>query len=108
MGQLTLVIVGDEEMRQLHHRFLGEDEPTDVLSFPGEGESLGEVVLSYDRAGAQAEEHGVPREEEVARLTVHGLLHLAGYDDRSEPERERMWARQEELLERHWLNYRTG
>jgi probable rRNA maturation factor len=92
-AHVGIVVTDDETVRGLNQRFLGLDEPTDVLSFglgaadeapfalpPEEEASLGEVVIAYPTALRQAEEAGRPAEVEVAHLLVHGLLHLLGYD----------------------------
>jgi len=115
---LTVVITGDDHIRQLNRRFLGEDAPTDVLSFPSEpmpgatrGEVnfvtapeaeayLGDVVISYPRAREQAEAAGHSVEAELQLLVVHGVLHLLGYDDIEPEQRERMWAMQAKVLKR--------
>ena len=108
---LGLVIAGDDQVRALNRDFRRRDEVTDVLSFPlapdpefilppGEAGALGEVVLSYPRAEAQAAEHGCSVEEEVARLVVHGVLHLNGYDHETPEEEARMRAREDEVLAR--------
>ncbi len=55
-------------------------------------------MVSYPRALAQAEEYGHSVEQELNRLVVHGLLHLLGYDDQSQAERQKMWDRQEAIL----------
>lgn len=106
---LSIVIAGEETMRALNARYLGEDAPTDVLAFPlGEGEPfprprgqprpLGEVIISLPMAQRQAQEQGHSLEAELARLLVHGLLHLLGYDH-AQPEEERiMTGREQELL----------
>ena len=91
----------------MNRRYRGVDEATDVLAFgeKAEGfvmplgyETLGDIVISYDRAVAQAQEAGYSIGGEMELLFVHGLLHLLGYDDRAPGERARMWARQEEIL----------
>jgi probable rRNA maturation factor len=98
-GTVSVVLAGDDEMRELNRRFLGRDETTDVLAFPlQEDESegppgddlLGEVVISVDVARREAAERGVPVEREIALYVVHGILHLAGYEDREEAARRRM------------------
>lgn len=114
-AELGLVIVGQEKIRQLNKDYLGEDEPTDVLSFamlpeplakdvtpfvvPPDGvRHLGEVIIAYHQAVIQAEEHQHSIKKEIAILIVHGVLHLLGYDhDEPEPERE-MRAREAEIL----------
>ncbi|MBI3977757.1 MAG: rRNA maturation RNase YbeY [Chloroflexi bacterium] len=100
--ELGLSVVGDEEIRRLNAEYRGLDEPTDVLSFaltetaeaaggvlfvlPPDGVvHLGEVVVSYPRAVAQAQAGGHPVEQELALLVVHGVLHLLGHDH-AEPE----------------------
>jgi probable rRNA maturation factor len=113
---ITLVITDDEEIRDLNDAHRGVDEPTDVLSFPleasplGGGTSdgfvtppdlarhLGDVVISYPRAEAQAREYGHSIRRELAYLTVHGCLHLLGYDHEDEADREAMRSREEAAL----------
>jgi probable rRNA maturation factor len=62
-------------LRRLNREFRGEDYATDVLSFPPE-----DIAISFDRAGAQADELGHSLEDELRILMLHGLLHLAGMD----------------------------
>jgi probable rRNA maturation factor len=108
--ELGVVITDDATVRELNSRYLGIDEPTDVLSFglgekddvpfalpPGEAPSLGEVIISYPTAVRQAEEQGHSVEAEVAHLLVHGILHLLGYDH-VETGEERIMRRREEAL----------
>jgi probable rRNA maturation factor len=97
-GEVGVWICRDDEIAELHERFQGIPGPTDVMSFPGEPPYLGDIAVSAETAAVQAAEvgHGVGRE--IAFLTVHGFLHLIGYDDLSELERSRMLERQEELL----------
>ena len=111
-GEITLsvVITYDEAVRKLNRQFRDVDAPTDVLAFgsgqegdfvtaPGEPAYLGDVVISYPRAVAQAEEYGHSVDRELALLAVHGVLHLLGYDHVDEAEVMEMWARQDEILE---------
>jgi probable rRNA maturation factor len=81
---LALRISGDRELRRLNRRFLGEDHATDVLSFPsGErdpGAHLGDIVISWPAVARQAGEFGHPVNSELALLTVHGFLHILGWD----------------------------
>lgn len=84
----TIVFVSDLTIRRLNREFRGKDHATDVLSFPSEAEafeienkaSLGEVVISVQRAAEQAQQNGLTFENEVEQLILHGLLHLCGYD----------------------------
>jgi probable rRNA maturation factor len=109
-GQATLVITGDERIQELNRVYRGLDEPTDVLSFSAQEGSgdfvaapeascyLGDVIVSYPRAVAQAADQGHAVEQELNLLIVHGLLHLLGYDHAEEEEKAVMWARQEAIL----------
>ncbi len=106
---VTLVIARDEYIRNMNKKFRGLDEPTDVLSFAGgdapfpsagdiHGKS-GEIYVSLDRTSKQADEYGVSLARELARLIVHGMLHLAGFDhEGSRRERVRMERKEEEIL----------
>ena len=78
----TCLLTSDAELRRLNNTFLGQDYPTDVLSFPAlEGEeSLGELAISAPRARAQAAEFGHAIEAEIEILMLHGALHLLGHD----------------------------
>jgi probable rRNA maturation factor len=86
--ELTVRVTGDRELRRLNRAFLGLDETTDVLSFPSgdSGGYLGDLALSWPAVVRQAETFGHPPPVEAALLTVHGLLHLLGWDhaDRSQ------------------------
>ncbi|MGB8508332.1 MAG: rRNA maturation RNase YbeY [Pyrinomonadaceae bacterium] len=85
---VTVAFVSDRTMRALNRRFRGRDATTDVLSFPSdqaawektEGETLGDVVISIERAAEQAAEHRLDFNSELAQLILHGLLHLCGHD----------------------------
>ncbi len=85
-GSLSVRLTGDGELRRLNLSFLGEDRPTDVLSFPsgGSGEGgpgyLGDLAVSWPAVQRQAAAYGHPASTELALLLVHGLLHLAGLD----------------------------
>jgi probable rRNA maturation factor len=102
-------LVGNPTIQRLNaeHRHL--DSVTDVLSFPlaeagfvlpeGEPVNLGDVVVAYPRAVAQADEYGHSVEREVAYLVAHGVLHVLGYDHEDDAERERMRHKEEEALQ---------
>src|SRR6185295_4065922 len=81
----TIVFVSDAAIKKLNQQFRGKNYATDVLSFPTEAEKfenehLGEIVISTQRAAAQAKENGLTFKNEVQQLILHGLLHLCGYD----------------------------
>jgi probable rRNA maturation factor len=109
-SELTLVITDDDGIQALNRDFLGKDAPTDVLAFaaledsgpfvaaPEAGGYLGDVIVSYPRAVAQAREHGHSPEQELNLLVVHGILHLLGYDHADDEGKAVMWARQDAIL----------
>jgi probable rRNA maturation factor len=105
-GDLTIALVDEARIQTLNRDFLGNDAPTDVLSFPADEADpetgcryLGDVVISLARAAQQAAERGHAVEAEMQLLVVHGVLHLLGHDHAGTVEKERMWARQAEALE---------
>lgn len=97
-GDLSIAFVDRATMRKANRRFLRHDYDTDVLAFPLESPMLGEIVISTDFAVKEARTRGLPVLEEVFRYLVHGILHLAGYDDHSPGAKRKMWARQERYL----------
>lgn len=113
--ELSIAVVDDAAIRALNRRYRGEDRATDVLAFPqaapgrsgsglrapggGQGEVLGDVVLSAERAAAQAAALGHSIARELALLVIHGVLHLLGYEDTTPTGARRMRARQEALVE---------
>ncbi|MER3437103.1 MAG: rRNA maturation RNase YbeY, partial [Chloroflexota bacterium] len=78
---MSFALTTDEHLRELHHRFMGIDEETDVMTFPldEDGEHGGDIVISVDRAEEQAAETGHGLSDEIRFLAVHGLLHLCGW-----------------------------
>ena len=105
---VSVLVTDDAEIRELNRTYAGEDHSTDVLSFgagdvpgqPGEDGVLGDIVLSLDHLRAQATAAGHSLERETAVLTVHGFLHLLGYDHAEAEEERRMFARTEEIVDR--------
>lgn len=117
--EVSLTFTDNQGIRVLNRDFRKTDRETDVLSFPltdyagtelpiDEPEvSLGDIVISLERAATQAEEFGHSFEREVAFLTVHSMLHLLGYDHvTSDEEDAEMRRRQREILEGMGLNIR--
>ena len=84
----TIVFVSDRAVKKLNQRFRGKNYAADVLSFPTNAEAfesenqdhLGEVIVSIERAAAQAKANRLTLNHEVQQLILHGLLHLCGYD----------------------------
>jgi probable rRNA maturation factor len=113
LAELSILLVDVGYMTELNHRWMDGEGPTDVLAFPmdegsvdhGPGEAgaepalLGDIVLCPEVAAKQAAEAGHTTPDELALLTVHGMLHLLGYDH-AEPDEEReMFGLQGRLLE---------
>ncbi|MDO4431788.1 MAG: rRNA maturation RNase YbeY [Aerococcaceae bacterium] len=131
--EVDISLVSDEEIQALNRDYRQLDKPTDVLSFAleevtsefdidfealvGDDEDgdddweeledfdrhLGDIIISYPRAVAQAEEYGHSLERELAFLAVHGFLHLNGYDHQTEEEAQAMFALQEKVLAQYGL-----
>jgi probable rRNA maturation factor len=105
---VSVVLTGDERIRELNRDFRETDGPTDVLSFPladpedladpSRAVFLGEIYISLERARAQAAAARRPFALEVAHLAVHGVLHLVGYDHATASDRRRMAAQEAFLL----------
>jgi probable rRNA maturation factor len=101
--RVTLAFTDDAEMRALNRTWRGRDSATNVLSFPadgtiGEPDFLGDVVLAFETTLKEAREQGIPLDDHVSHLVVHGVLHLLGFDHADDTEAERM-----EELERRAL-----
>lgn len=108
-AELSLLFTDDSEIKELNRQYRGRDNPTDVLSFSqaGKGETiaadglLGDVVISVDTAQRQADEYGVTLTEEIDRLLIHGILHLAGYDHETSPtDAKKMRAKERALIKK--------
>ena len=104
--ELSIVIEDDKKLKELNQRFLGIDAVTDVLSFslnekdPENGRLyLGDVIISFPRALEQSTQAGHTVMDELNLLTVHGVLHLLGYDHAEPGSKAKMWNAQSEILE---------
>jgi probable rRNA maturation factor len=104
---LTIVITNNAEVAALNRQYRGIDVPTDVLSFPAdqppaalpdEPPYLGDLVIAYPYAAAQAKHAGHTFGDSLALLVVHGTLHLLGFDHDTPENRAKMWAAQEATL----------
>lgn len=115
-ADVAVVFVDEPAMEQLHVQWMGEEGPTDVLSFPidelrpgrdgdvsAEG-ILGDIVVCPSVAAAQAEAAGHSLQNEVQMLTIHGLLHLLGFDHAEPDEEAEMFGLQGDILN----SYRSG
>ena len=110
-AQVNVLLTDDEKITELNGKFLGKHRPTDVMAWvldeedEGDDEPLfGEVAVSGETALRQGRRHGNTPEEELTLYAVHGILHLAGYDDLTKAKRSKMWKRQREIMKA----YRMG
>ena len=102
-AEISVALLGDDEIAALNQEYLGHEGPTDVISFAlhDEGEPpLGDVYVGVDQALRQAAEYGATPADEVLRLAIHGTLHVLGYDHPRDDGRadSEMFRRQESLL----------
>ena len=102
IAEISLALLADSAMQELNLRHLGRDWTTDVLSFSlGEKDIVvGDVYVGFEQARHQAKELGIELDEELARLAIHGTLHVLGHDHPEGPERSEspMFQIQEQLL----------
>jgi probable rRNA maturation factor len=115
MAELSIVLVDEGAMTELHEKWMGEPGPTDVLAFPmdelrpghvsggtddapADPSLLGDVVICPTVARAQARTAGHSAEAELRLLCTHGILHLLGYDHADDEERAEMFGLQDQLL----------
>lgn len=102
-GEISIALLGDQEIRDLNRIYLGQDRTTDVIAFAlyEEGESvLGDIYIGYQQAIYQAGEMDIPLIEEIVRLVIHGTLHVLGHDhpDADANFNSEMFQLQEEFL----------
>jgi len=111
-AEMSLLVTGQRKIRALNKKWMDEDAPTDVLSFPMQEKAdrrnafpapddvihLGEVIISYPQAFKQAEERGHGVRDEFIILLIHGILHLLGYDHDVPSRTRKMRAREAAIL----------
>lgn len=105
--EVTLLLSDDDQLQSLNKEYRGINQPTDVLSFssgeamPGMKDDeayLGDIVISVPAARRQAKQGGHSLKSELQLLTVHGTLHLLGFDHEEPEEKDRMWWTQASIL----------
>ena len=106
--EFNIINVDNEKIQELNRDFRGIDRPTDVITFALEDNEdfpemdirvLGDIYISIDKAKGQAIEYGHSFLRELSFLTIHGFLHLLGYDHMNEDEEKVMFSKQEEILD---------
>lgn len=100
-GELSIAFVDDATIARVHADFMDDPSPTDVITFPADPsmDSAGEIIVSVDHAYRRSVELGEPFNRELSLYLIHGWLHLAGFDDRSEDDRLEMRAAEKEALD---------
>lgn len=102
LGSLDYVFCDDEFLLGINQEFLNHDTLTDIITFDNNiGKTVhGEIYISTDRVKENSLEYGVSMENELARVVVHGALHLCGYKDKTEQDETRMRAREDYWIEK--------
>lgn len=104
-AELSVSLVDNKEIQALNAQFRQKNAPTDVLSFPADGQAaqiglLGDVVISVEKAKEQADQRRRALDEEIVTLLVHGILHLVGYDHERSARDARIMGRLEKKIYR--------
>jgi len=102
-GGIAILLTSDQAIREINARFRGRDTPTNVLSFPAPESArphLGDIALAHGVCAREAEAQHKPLAQHVMHLTVHGVLHLLGYDHESDAEAEVMEGLERTILAR--------
>ena len=108
----NVIIIDNEEIHKINKEYRGIDRPTDVISFALEDDDsfvqldkriLGDIYISIDKAKEQANEYGHKLLRELCFLTIHGILHLLGYDHMTEEDEKVMFGLQERILSEYGI-----
>ena len=105
---MAVRLTGDRELRRLNRGYAGLDSVTDVLSFAGSGQHIGDLAISWPAVRRQAGQFGHSEATELGLLCVHGLLHLLGWDHVTAAERKEMTRITRAALRRSGLRPATG
>jgi probable rRNA maturation factor len=99
--EISIAFVGDAEIKKINFKYRGLDKATDILSFSGDGGYLGEIIIDYNQIKRQAGDFKNSVRKEMIFILVHGLLHLIGYDDKTEKNRLEMIKLGEEFIKNY-------
>lgn len=97
---LSIAFVGDTVIRRLNKNYRGKDKITDILSFDGEAQDLGEIIIDYAQIKRQSRKYSKSIQDELIFILVHGLLHLIGYDDQTEKDRKIIIKKGEDFIKK--------
>ncbi len=109
----SIIFIDNEQIKEINATYRGIDRETDVISFaledtkddfPLEKRVLGDIYISIPKMQEQAKSYGHSEKRELSFLTVHGLLHLLGYDHQTKEEEERMFGLQKEILDEEGIS----
>ena len=109
---VEIILIDDEKIHEINKQYRGVDRPTDVISFAFQDmeditisniTNLGEIYISLDKVKSQAKEYGHSERRELGFLTVHGLLHLLGYDHMNSEDEKEMFKLQEAIIKVYGL-----
>ena len=97
-ANVAILLAADARLQALNGAFRGKDAPTNVLSFNGTGDNLGDIALALGVCAREAAEQGKTLAAHLQHLTAHGVLHLLGYDHETDAQAEVMEARERQIL----------
>ncbi len=97
-AKLSVAFLDPEEIKIFNEKYRDSTGATDVLSFEGDGDFLGEVLVCPEVVESQAEEHGLKFNSEIRRVLIHGVLHLLGYNHKNKKDKKEMRKEEEKLL----------
>lgn len=100
LGEISYVFTSDEELLEINKEYLDHDYYTDIITFDYTSEKVlsGDIFISTDRVKDNAGEYNVSFNEELRRVMIHGILHLMGFNDKSEEEKKRMTFKEDSKL----------
>ena len=109
LGDLSVVACSDKELLEYNRKYLDHDTYTDIITFDhSEGETLaGDLLISFERVLENAENQGVVFQEELRRVMVHGILHLAGLKDKTDADARAMRAAEDHALAMFHVEHRS-
>lgn len=111
-AEFNVIIIDNERIHEMNREYRGVDRPTDVITFALEDHQdiefedirlLGDIYISIEKARSQAEEYGHSLKREISFLTIHGLLHLLGYDHMNEADEKEMFQLQNDILDSYGI-----
>lgn len=99
-GVLSIVLADDKFVRELNHQYRGKDKATNVLSFPGEGEELGDIILAFETIKDEAKQQGKDFSAHTAHMIIHGIFHLLGFDHEEDAAADKMEAKEIAIMKK--------